>query len=622
MEKESFEDVEVAKILNESFIAIKVDREERPDLDNIYMEVCLGLTGSGGWPLTLFLTPDKKPFFAGTYFPKHSMGQHSGLIELLTIIREQWKDNKSELVNSAEEITRIIKENIGNINQHELDEHIIEKCFNTLEMTFDPKYGGFGSQPKFPTPHNLLFLLRYGIYHKEPKALEIVEKTLIQMYKGGIFDHIGYGFSRYSVDNKWLVPHFEKMLYDNAILLMTYIEAYQLTHKELYKDIAEKIITFVLNEMTSEQGAFYTAIDADSEGEEGKFYLWTINELKTILTPLEYNFLIKHFNVTDKGNFEGKTILNLIHWDDEYLFDFDNNMLEKIHIKLYNVREKRIHPHVDDKILTSINALMISSFALAGKIFNNQKYLDIAETAHEFIMNNLVTKEYRILARYREGEAKYLGYLDDYAYFISSLIELFLATGKHQYIDKALDFNTRMITLFEDVDHGGFFQTGKDSEELIMKTKSIYDGAIPSANSVVTMNLLRLAEITDDISLTNIAREQFKYFSEKINWTPQAYTYMLSAYLFYQASKRKIVLVADKNSKALSETCAVYNTKYLPFTTNIILHKETLASSKIFTDYHNFTNEMAAYICEDFQCNDPIFSKNEIINTINKMKVF
>jgi len=619
MERESFEDEEVAKLLNKHFISIKVDREERPDIDNIYMEVCQGLTGHGGWPLSIFMTSDKKPFYAGTYFPKHSMGQHAGFIELLYVINKQWIENKSELLNSSEEITRIIKENLNTNERFELDESLLDKCFNTLSMSFDPIYGGFGTKPKFPTPHNLLYLLRYGVYKKDQKAIDMVEKTLIQMYKGGIFDHIGYGFSRYSVDNKWLVPHFEKMLYDNALLIIVYAEMYQLTHNTIYKDIAEKIISFVLNELTSDDGAFYTAIDADSEGEEGKFYTWSISEIQNILTEEEFDFCFEHFHITEKGNFEGNNILNIIHQDDDEISNIDIKMFETIRIKLYNERNKRIHPYVDDKILTSNNAMMIASLTIAGRIFNNHKFIKIAENAYDFIYKNLVNDKERILARYRDGEAKYLGYLDDYAYLIWALIELFLTTGKSHYITQALDFNVRMIDLFEDAIDGGFYHTGKDSEELIMKTKPIYDGAIPSGNSVLTMNLLRISEITDDIGLSRLAREQFKSFSAKISASPHAYTHMLSSYLFYKVPKRKIVLVSNENSKALKNICDIYNTIYLPFTTNVKLFKNNIMESEIFNDYAEFTEEIAAYICENFQCNDPIFNEEEIISTIKEM---
>lgn len=619
MEKESFEDEEVARILNENFISIKVDREERPDIDSIYMEVCQGLTGRGGWPLSIFLTPDKKPFYAGTYFPKNSYGNLIGFIELLNVIKEKWLENKEELIDSAERITNIIRDNLELTYQDELDESIIDNCFIKLEKSFDPIYGGFGNQPKFPTPHNLLFLLRYGVYKKEQRAFDMVEKTLLQMYKGGIFDHIGYGFSRYSVDRKWLVPHFEKMLYDNALLTIVYTEAYQLTQKKIYKEIAEKIITFVLNELTSDDGAFFTAIDADSEGVEGKFYTWSYTELEKLLSKEEFAYVIQRFHTTFQGNFEGKNILNSIHLDDEEIETIDPKMFEQIRNKLYQERKKRITPHTDDKILTANNAMMIVALSLAGKVFNNASYIEAAEKAYEFINQNLINDDNIIFARFRDGEIKYIGYLEDYAYLIWALIELFLATGKLIYIKRAEDLNEKMIDLFKDYEKGGFYHTTYNSEKLIMKTKPVYDGAIPSGNSVLTYNLLRLSEIIDDIGLTNLAREQFTYFSTKIKQIPDAYTYMLSAYLYYKAPKRKIVLVSKEDNQALKNICGYLNQKYLPFTTNVKLFRNEICKIKFLKEYCNFNEEIAAYICENFQCNDPLFNEKEIINEIKKM---
>ncbi len=620
MERESFEDNEVASVLNEKYISIKVDREERPDIDNIYMEVCQALTGSGGWPLTILMTPDMKPFYAGTYFPKISYGNHNGIMELLNKAYDKWKENKSEILNSAEEITRIIREYRDDNPHQEIDKQIFEKAFNTLEMSFDKNYGGFGSQPKFPSPHQLLYLLRYGIYNNVQKAIDMVEKTLVSMYKGGIFDHIGYGFSRYSVDKKWLVPHFEKMLYDNAFLTIAYTELYQVTHKKLYKEIAEKIIKFVLSEMVSPDGGFYTAIDADSEGVEGKFYLWTKTEITNILPNDDAKFICDYFNITETGNFENANILNLLHHKDNEFTNIDQDKLEEIRVKLFNEREKRVHPYKDDKILTSTNGMMIAALTIAGKVFDNKFYIFEAEKAVSFIIDNLITKDSRILARYRDGEAKYLGYLDDYGYFIWGLIELFIATGKCDYIERAQDINTRMLDLFRDSDKGGLYQTGNDSDELIMKTKEIYDGAIPSGNSIVTMNLIRLAEITDDIYQNTIAQKQIEYFAGKINDSPTSHTFMLSSYMFYKVPKTKIVLVSTKDSPSLKEVLALINDKYLPFTTTVTLFKEDVSKKNdLFLGYRSHSEEIACFICSNYQCNEPLYNKQEIISEITKL---
>ncbi|MDF2700081.1 MAG: thioredoxin protein [Haloplasmataceae bacterium] len=615
MEKLSFEDEEVGQLLNEHFISIKVDREERPDIDHIYMEICQALTGSGGWPLTIIMSPDKKPFFAGTYYPKHSRGQHPGLIELLTTVETRWKVSKSELLNSAEEITRVIKEHVEDSDHSEFEEHIIEKAYNILEMSFDKTFGGFGSSPKFPTPHNLLYLLRYSVYKNNKKALDMVEKTLMQMYKGGIFDHIGYGFSRYSVDKKWLVPHFEKMLYDNAFLAITYTEAYLATNNEIYKEVAEKILEYISRDMTSPDGAFYTAEDADSEGVEGKFYVWDKQEIYNILDKDEADYICQYYGVTETGNFENKNILNLIHQEH---IELDTPKLQTIRKKLYDVREKRIHPHKDDKVLTSWNSMMIAAFAIAGKALNNDQYIEKAEKACNFIINNLLTEEHRLLARFRDSEAKYYGYLDDYAYFEWGLIELFLATSKEEYINRAVEMNIKMMDLFEDADNGGFFYSGKDSEPLIMKNKEIYDGAIPSGNSVLTMNLIRLSEITDDIGLERLAVEQFHYFASRINDSPTAHTYMLSAYMMYKNALTKIVFVTDKD-KEMKDIKHLMHHNYRPFTTAITLFKDTIRDNKLFSHYANYEDPLALYVCQNYTCDDPIYNKNEIVKKLNEM---
>lgn len=367
MEQESFNDLEVSKILNDHFISIKVDREERPDIDHIYMEFCQAINGNGGWPLTIIMTPNQKPFFAATYIPKKRRGRYVGLIELLFYIHNEWIHNKQEIINSADSITNTIKSHLEDSEPiGVLSENISHIAVKELVNQFDPLYGGFGTAPKFPTPHKLLFLLRYYILNNNKEALNMVEKTLIQMYKGGIFDHIGYGFSRYSTDEKWLIPHFEKMMYDNALLGITYLEAFLATSNKLYKDILEKILLFSISEMYAPNQGFYTAIDADSEHEEGKYYLWSYNELLEILTSDEFNYLSKYYNVTMNGNFENKNIFNLLHHDTLLL---EGETLKEIRNKLLIHRGKRVPPLKDDKILTSINGMMIALLSLKWSFF-------------------------------------------------------------------------------------------------------------------------------------------------------------------------------------------------------------------------------------------------------------
>lgn len=400
MERESFEDEETAEVLNKNFISIKLDREERSDIDNIYMTFCQIYTGSGGWPLSIFMTPDKKTFFAGTYFPKESRYGMPGFISLLNSITELWKEDREKVSNTGEEIIEILSR-VEKRESKEIDEEkFISNAVTMLHNTFDFKYGGFGNRPKFPSPHTLMFLLRYWKTHEESNVLAMVEETLKSMYKGGIFDHIGFGFSRYSADEKWLAPHFEKMLYDNAMMAYIYCETYSATGNELYKEIAQEIFQYVLRDMTSEEGGFYSAEDADSEGVEGKFYVFTPAEIKNILGEKEGEDYCEIYDITSNGNFEGKSIPNLIETDLEQLNDEElKSSLENMRKKLFQYRDKRIHPFKDDKILTSWNGLMIAALAYGARVFKNDKYLEASEKAAEFILKNLVKDDGRLLGR-------------------------------------------------------------------------------------------------------------------------------------------------------------------------------------------------------------------------------
>ncbi|NVM37221.1 MAG: thioredoxin domain-containing protein, partial [Candidatus Lokiarchaeota archaeon] len=418
MAHESFENEDVAEIMNEVFVSIKVDREERPDIDKIYMTVCQMMTGSGGWPLTIILTPDKKPFFAGTYFPKQTRFGRIGLIDLIKQIKDLWNNQKTELMNSADQITFSLQ----NIDQEspgdKFSEANLKSTFQQLSIQYDSINAGFGDRPKFPTPHNLTFLLRYWKRTNDKKALEMVEKTLLEMRKGGIYDHIGFGFHRYSTDSKWLVPHFEKMLYDQALITIAYIEAYQATKKTIYRKIAEEIFEYVLRDMKSPEGGFYSAEDADSEGEEGKFYIWSKEELEQIFEKNELNLATIVFNIDQSGNYleestGEKTGRNILHLKSIPESEIQDD-LEKIRIKLFNSREKRIHPHKDNKILTDWNGLMITALAKATVAFQDKIYLDAAKNATNFLLSNLKDTNGKLLHRYKDGISEITGYLSDY----------------------------------------------------------------------------------------------------------------------------------------------------------------------------------------------------------------
>lgn len=532
MEHESFEDEEVANILNNYFVSIKVDREERPDIDSVYMSVCQVMTGGGGWPLNLFLTKDKKPFYAGTYFPKTSKYNQTGFMEILESINDVWVSNKDHVLTTADQVVKTLK-GYSEDDSFDISKDILSEGFESFLNSFDSVFGGFSKAPKFPSPHNLSYLLSYYKATGEKRALEMVKITLKSMYKGGIFDHIGFGFSRYSVDEKWLVPHFEKMLYDNALLAMAYIETYEITKDNIYKEVAEKIFTYILRDMTSPEGGFYCGEDADSEGVEGKFYLWDFTEIYKVLDMEEGNLFINYYGIQREGNFEGRNIPNLIGEELEDLDKADlKDKLENIREKLFDYREKRIHPHKDDKILTSWNGLMIAAFAKAGMVFHEKKYKDVSTKALDFIFSKLQREDGRLLARFRQGESRYQAYLDDYAFIIWALIEVYEGTKDYSYIKKALELNKQMIELFLDKEKGGLFLYGKDSEELILRPKDIYDGAIPSGNSVAAMNMLRLFKITGDINLKEEAESIFKVFGNSINKIPRAHAKTLEALLY------------------------------------------------------------------------------------------
>ena len=608
MERESFEDEEVAEVLNRNFISIKVDREERPDIDHIYMNVCQALTGHGGWPLTIFMTPDKKPFFAGTYFPKNDRMGMSGLLSILDNVHNAWLNERNALLKASEQIINAINEGIGIFApdyEKSLSEDIFYEAYSEFKYEFDSIFGGFGSTPKFPTPHNLFFLLRYWYNTKEEYALIMVEKTLESMHKGGIYDHIGFGFSRYSTDRKWLVPHFEKMLYDNALLAIAYLEAYQVTQKRKYAQIADEIFTYVLRDMTSPEGGFYSAEDADSEGVEGKFYVWSLEEVKKVLGDNDGGKYCKYYDITDHGNFEGFNIPNLIK---ESIPDEDRLFIEECRKKLFEYREKRVHPHKDDKILTSWNGLMIAALAIGGRVLCNEKYTKAAEKATEFIFSKLVSSNGRLLARYRDGEAAYLGYVDDYVFLIWGLIELYETTYKPLYLKRSLKLNDDLIKYFWDENDGGLFYYGSDSEQLITRPKEIYDGAIPSGNSVATLNFLRLARLIGRSDLEDKANRQFEAFGSSIAQFARGHSFFLSALLYAKSKSKEIVIVGNEKQEA-SGMVNIIREEFRPFTSSILYsdaHSDLKDLAPFVENYKAIEGKPTAYVCENFACQAPI----------------
>lgn len=491
MAHESFESETVAKALNDNFISVKVDREERPDIDNVYMKVCQALTGSGGWPMSIFMTPDQKPFAAGTYFPKEHF------ISLINKISDIWKKDKAMIYNSADKIQNSFDNDendtdiySGSENRHTDKDWLVYEAAACFEASFDKKYGGFGHPPKFPTPHNLMFLS--GI--KE----DIVEKTLMQMYKGGIFDHIGGGFSRYSTDEKWLVPHFEKMLYDNALLAIAYTMFYSKTEKELFKYVAERVLSYLTAEMKSEEGGFYTAQDADSDGEEGLYYMFSPEEIKNLLGYLPGSELCRQYDITEKGNYNGKSIPNLISYENataDELFRLVQESNNKFNINtLYEYRKKRFSLHTDKKIITSNNGLTAAAFIFAGRIFDNEEYINTGEKIIEFIKNKLIAGN-MLFTCITSGKISGPALLDDYAFYIFALIQLFKARSEKKTIDEISAMTKQTVSDFFDKQKGGFFFSGIKNEQLIFNVKETYDGAVPSGNSMMAYNLSQLIKI-------------------------------------------------------------------------------------------------------------------------------
>jgi len=610
MERESFEDEEVAEVLNKDFIAIKVDREERPDIDHIYMNVCQALTGSGGWPLTIIITPDRKPFFAGTYFPKKARMGYPGVMEILKKTIESWNTQRDSLLEASEDILKHIRSDERDDSVGELDMEVAGKAFKSFKSHFDSEYGGFGRAPKFPTPHNLQFLLRYWKATNDDEALKMVEKTLISMYRGGIYDQVGYGFSRYSTDRKWLVPHFEKMLYDNAQLAIVYLETYQATGKKQYSEVARQIFEYVLRDMTSPEGAFYSAEDADSEGVEGKFYVWSPKEITEILgedAAVEFN---GYYGINEKGNFEEKSIPNLMH-NKEAFSIITKNPIEEYRRKIFEAREKRIRPYKDDKILTSWNGLMIAALSIGARVLGNREYAEAAEKAAAFIRGKLMRENGRLLARYRDGEAAYLGYLDDYAFLIWGLIELYEATFKADYLKFALDLNKDLLKYFYDDDNGGLYLYGSDSEQLIVRPKDVYDGATPSGNSVSAVNFLRLGRLTGDADLEDKAYEQLSAFGSMIEEYPMGYTHMLMALLFMNSNASEIVIVGSNEDKNAQRMLEIANTRFMPFT--VVVFKDEGAVAAGITDIAAYTegqimieDRATAYVCDNHSCRAPV----------------
>ncbi|MBP9854742.1 MAG: thioredoxin domain-containing protein [Candidatus Omnitrophica bacterium] len=641
MEHESFENGMIAQYLNEHFVSIKVDREERPDIDAVYMSAVQAISGSGGWPLSVFLDSDKKPFFGGTYFPPQAKWGAPGLLDVLISIDHSWKNSREKLILSGATLTELLEKNqAGQREGQLLTDEIFTQALAQYKQSYDQQFGGFGFSPKFPTSHNLSFLLRYWKNTKNNDALIMVEKTLIQMAKGGLYDHLGGGFHRYSTDREWQIPHFEKMLYDQAIISRTYLEMYQIKKESFYADIVREVFDYCLRDLRDKNGAFHSAEDADSvdpyhpdskEKKEGSFYLWTYDHIYTLLNQQQADVISYYYGILKEGNaksdphaeFTGKNVLYCEHSlaDTAQHFKISLPDVQKIlndaKYILFKERLNRVRPHLDDKVLVDWNGLMISSLAIGAKVLNEQRYLDAAEEAAQFILHNMMQNG-RLLHRYRDGESAIQGTLEDYTFFINGLLDLYETTFNISYLKNALKLQQKMSELFWDGQKGGYFLTAEDASDLIYRPKEIYDGAIPSGNSVAALVLIRLYHMTFNKEYQIKADELFQAFSQNISQAPSAYAQFLIAFNFAVNPAQEIVIAGtlrDQNINAMADEIFQH---FLP--NKVVIHRdsdETLAKEIIqispFTKNQvPILEKTTVYLCENSICQQPTSSLSEL----------
>ena len=614
MERESFEDPEIARLLNDSFVSIKVDREEHPDLDQVYMQAVMLLAGQGGWPLTVFLTPDLKPFFGGTYFPPDQQGGRPGMKEILPAVAEAWTQKREEIRASSEQLTTTLSDQLAQTaTPGPLTLDLLHAAFNHAAATFDPAAGGFGDAPKFPRAHELSFLLRYWARTGTAQALEMVTVTLDHLARGGIHDQVGGGFHRYSTDARWLIPHFEKMLYDQALLARAYLEAYRITNRAEYAAVARDTYDYVLRDLTGPHGGFFSAEDADSEGEEGKFYVWTPEEVIRVLGEEDGGLVNRFYGVTPEGNFEHRrSILHIEQPLEAFakLKGLDTaalaERLASARAKLLAARSARIRPHRDDKILTSWNGLMIAAFAYGGATLQEPRYVDAARRAAEFILTSLAPHG-GLLRRYRDGDARYAGTLEDYAFFIDGLIELYEADFDPRWLAEAKRLAAQMTARFWDDAAGGFFMRGKDETPLIVRSKELYDGATPSGNSMAVHALLRLGRLTGDRDVEAVGRRTLEGIAAALERTPAAYPQMMSEVEFALGPTTEVVIAGNPDAAETAQMVRMLHSRFLPRAVTL-LHAEggsgrALEALAPYVKAQGMLHGKAtAYLCENFVC--------------------
>ena len=623
MAHESFEDPQVASLMNAEFVNIKVDREERPDIDQVYMAVCQMMTGSGGWPLTIIMTPDKQPFFAATYVPRETRYGSSGMLQLVPRVGELWRNDRASLLEVGQRVTTDLAQAHDNSTAEAPGVEVLARGFAQLESAFDRKRGGFGDRMKFPTPHNLTFLLRHWQRSGDQTALDMVTLTLDEMGKGGIWDHLGFGFHRYSTDPDWLVPHFEKMLYDQALMALAYLEAYQATGRDAYGDKVRQILAYVERDLAAPEGGFYAAEDADSQGEEGKFYVWSAAELTEVLEPAEFDFAARFFNVTASGNFHdphrsSDAADNILHLDAPLELaaleaglsvEAATGLLATIRSKLLEHRNTRVRPHRDEKILTDWNGLMIAAFARAAVVLGQPEYAVTARQAVMFLLGRLRDSQGRLLHRYYDGDAGVAGMLDDYAFFVFGLLELHQASQEIEPLRLAVQLTRAMVDDFRDPEGAAFFLTSAQAEELLVRPLDSYDGALPSGNSVAVMNLLRLARLTGDQEFEAIAQRALAVLSGDLRRSPSAHTQLLQAVDFAAGPAYEVVVAGGERS---SDTRAMLEALHKQFVPNKVVlfrpdeERPAISGLAPYTLAQQTINGRAtAYVCRNYACKRP-----------------
>ena len=615
MAHESFENEDVAEFMNENFVNIKVDREERPDIDDIYQKVCQIATGQGGWPLSIFLTPDQKPFYVGTYFPVLDSYGRPGFGSICRQLSQAWKEKPKDIKKSAEKFLDTLQKTEKITVPSKIDRIILDEAALNLFQLGDSTYGGFGAAPKFPNAANVSFLFHYAKLSRHTKFQEFGLKTLKKMANGGIFDQIGGGFHRYSTDAKWLVPHFEKMLYDNALIPVNYAEAYQITKDPFYLDVMKKTLDFVLRDMTSPEGGFYSAYDADSEGVEGNFYVWSKKEIKEILGD-DADVFCLFYDVTDGGNWEGNNILcnNLNLSNVAFNFGITEDKVKEILIsgseKLLKVRNSRISPGLDDKILVSWNSLMITAFAKGYRVTGDSKYLDAAKKCISFIEDNLFEND-KLLRTYKNGNAKIDGYLEDYSYFVNALLDVFEIQANSKYLELALKLGYYLVDHFWDSENNSFFMTSDSHEKLIIRPKSNYDLSLPSGNSVSSFVMLRLFHFSQDQKFLEISTKILESQAQMAAENPFGFGYLLNTIAIYLENPVEITIINNENS----DICESLNEIYLPNSFRVVIDDSTQLenlSQYPFFSGKTFESKTSVLICKNFSCSLPLHSMDEI----------